>query len=193
MDLSALPVMTGWTTSDAKTRIELLRCCLHRRFEIRTPLPFLITVAKFPTRKRRRVMSPSIIDTRVVYIPPAECELPALALHIISLVDSYMLWLGVTEELPDTVQNAPRSGSLCKDWACAMPPPPGSKMLGPASPLFRTSGSDVALSMAQRLALKFRKQIFLSVDIPSVHLAVPYGSRLLLDAEQRIVEVLGAS
>lgn len=63
-------------------------------------------------------------------------------------------------------------------------------MLGPVSPLFRTSGSDIALSMAQRLAQKFRKQIFLSVDIPSVYLAAPYGSRLLLDAEKRIVEAL---
>lgn len=134
-------------------------------------------------------MSPSM-RTRAVYIPPAERELPALALHIVSLVDSYMLWLGITEESPDTVQNAPRSGSLCKDWACAMPPPPGSKVSGPASPLFRTSGSDVALSMAQRLAQKFRKQIFLSVDIPSVYLAVPHGSRLLLDAEKRILEAL---
>ncbi|KAI6045970.1 hypothetical protein EDC04DRAFT_2631264 [Pisolithus marmoratus] len=57
-----------------------------------------------------------------------------------------------------------------------MPPPPGSKVSGPASPLFRTSGSDVALSMAQRLE--------------SVYLAVPHGSRLLLDAEKRILEAL---
>lgn len=132
---------------------------------------------------------PPSINTRAVYIPPAERGLPALALHVIGMVDSYMLWLGVTEELPDTVQNAPCSGSLCKDWACAMPPS-GCQMLGPVSPLFRTSGSDIALSMAQRLAQKFRKQIFLSVDIPSVYLAAPYGSRLLLDAEKRIVETL---
>ncbi|KAF8839491.1 hypothetical protein BDN67DRAFT_969999 [Paxillus ammoniavirescens] len=127
---------------------------------------------------------------RARYIPPPEPTLPALALHVTSLVDSYMLWVGVTEEPPETVQNAPRSGSLCRDWACAMPSAPGTTALGPATSLFRSSGSDVALSMAQRLAKRFRKQIFLSVDIPPLYLSTAQGSRLLLDAEKGIVEAL---
>ncbi|KIJ68003.1 hypothetical protein HYDPIDRAFT_148213 [Hydnomerulius pinastri MD-312] len=132
----------------------------------------------------------SLIDVRTKYVSPSEPALPALGLHITTLVDSYMVWVGVTEESPETVQNAPRSGSLCKDWACAMPSTPGSTALGPATSLFRSSGSDVALSMAQRLARRFRKQIFLSVDIPPTFLATAQGSRILLDAEKGIVEAL---
>ncbi|KIJ19173.1 hypothetical protein PAXINDRAFT_69942 [Paxillus involutus ATCC 200175] len=125
---------------------------------------------------------------RTRYIPPPEPTLPALALHVTSLVDSYMLWAGVTEEPPETVQNAPRSGSLCRDWACAMPSAPGITGLGPATSLFRSSGSDAALSMAQRLAKRFRKQIFLSVDIPPLYLSTAQGSRLLLDAEKGLLK-----
>ncbi|KAF9222742.1 hypothetical protein BS17DRAFT_783316 [Gyrodon lividus] len=132
----------------------------------------------------------SSIDVRSKYIPSPEPTLPALGLHITSLVDSYMLWVGVTQEPHETVQNAPRSGTLCRDWACAMPSAPGSTGLGPATSLFRSSGSDAALSMAQRVARRFQKQIFLSVDIPPAYLAAAQGSRLLFDAEKEIVEAL---
>ncbi|KAF9233324.1 hypothetical protein BU15DRAFT_54046 [Melanogaster broomeanus] len=132
----------------------------------------------------------SSIAVRTRYIPPAEPTLPALGLQITSLVDSYMLWIGVTGEPPETVQNAPRSGTLCRDWACAMPS--GHTGPGPATSLFRSSGSDIALSMAQRLARRFRKQIFLSVDIPPAYLTAAEGSRILLEAEKGIVEMLKA-
>lgn len=135
----------------------------------------------------------SSIKTRTIYIPPSDRDLPALALQVMSLMDSYMIWLGVTEEPPERVESAANSGSLCKDWACAMPSSPGSRVPGPATSLFRSTGSDVALSMGQRLATKFRKQIFLSVDIPSAYLSSPNGSRLLLDSEKRIVGVLRES
>ena len=68
----------------------------------------------------------SMISVRTRYIAPAEASLPALAVHITRLVDSYMVWVGVTEETAETVEDAPRSGLLCRDWACAMPPAPGS-------------------------------------------------------------------
>ncbi|KAH7888493.1 hypothetical protein F5I97DRAFT_1853015 [Phlebopus sp. FC_14] len=132
----------------------------------------------------------SLIGVRAQHISPSEASLPALGLHITSLVDSYMVWIGVTEEPPETVQNAPRSGSLCKDWACAMPPSSGSTAVGPATSLFRSATLDVALPMAQRLARRFRKQVFLSVDIPAPLLSTAQGSRLLFDAEKGIVEAL---
>lgn len=67
-----------------------------------------------------------LIDVSTKYIAPAEAALPALAVHITRLVDSYMIWVGATEETAETVGDAPRTGSLCGDWACAMPSTPGS-------------------------------------------------------------------
>lgn len=61
---------------------------------------------------------------------------------------------------------------------------------GAATALFRTSGSDVALSMAQRLAKRFKKQIFLSVDIPASFLTLGQGARVLLEAEKGVVAAL---
>lgn len=66
------------------------------------------------------------ISVRTEYIASAEAGMPGLAVQITRLVDSYMVWVGSTDETAETVENAPRSGSLCKDWACAMPPAAGS-------------------------------------------------------------------
>ncbi|KAJ7594305.1 hypothetical protein C8J56DRAFT_926430 [Mycena floridula] len=93
-----------------------------------------------------------------------------LKLQITQLVDQYMLWVGLGSESDDSL------GSLCKDWACAMP---GEN--GPASALFGSSKSDIALSMARRLAKRFNKQIFVSVDIPI---------RFAVEAEQGLVAAL---
>ena len=114
--------------------------------------------------------SPSLISVSSNYIAPSDPSLPALALQITSLVDSYMIWVGATNQPPESVQNAARSGSLCRDWACAMPAAPGNvvskpyyrviyytnysgfwKGFGPATSLFRSASSDVTFSMAQRL------------------------------------------
>ena len=59
------------------------------------------------------------VETR--YVPSAEVGLPALAVQITRLVDTYMLWVGTTDSEEDAVQNAPLQGCLGKDWACAMP------------------------------------------------------------------------
>ncbi|EGO25257.1 hypothetical protein SERLADRAFT_465133 [Serpula lacrymans var. lacrymans S7.9] len=131
------------------------------------------------------------ISVQTKYIPASDPSLPALALRTTVLVDSYMLWIGTTEGSPEDAQTAPLQGTLARDWACAMPAPNGSPSLGPATSLFRSSSSDIALSMAQRLARRFGKQIFLSVDIPSSFLSMGQG-RLLLDAEKGIVETLKA-
>jgi len=74
-----------------------------------------------------------------------------------------MLWIGIADG--DDTEKAVLRGHLCNDWACAMPPrAPGAP--SPSTSLFASSRSDIALSMAQRLARRFQKQIFLSVDIP---------------------------
>ena len=62
-----------------------------------------------------------MIETETKYFPATSDGLPALALQITKLVDSYMLWIGVTECLAEEVKQAPSRGKLCRDWACAMP------------------------------------------------------------------------
>jgi hypothetical protein len=62
------------------------------------------------------------IGVELRYIQTSESSLPGLALQITRLVDSYMLWIGTTEEPADVVHKAPLGGNLTRDWACAMPP-----------------------------------------------------------------------
>ncbi|TRM70023.1 hypothetical protein BD626DRAFT_22190 [Schizophyllum amplum] len=128
------------------------------------------------------------ISVTTRYVSPQDDSLPPLALQITRMVGSYMLWVGMAEGGPDRVAEAPLRGNLCKDWACAMPCVSGGA--GAATALFRTSGSDVALSMAQRLAKRFKKQIFLSVDIPASFLTLGQGARVLLEAEKGVVAAL---
>ena len=59
------------------------------------------------------------VETR--HISPSDSSLPALALQVTRLVDSYVLWIGTTELLPDEVQKAPLYGRFARDLACAMP------------------------------------------------------------------------
>ncbi|KAG2119880.1 uncharacterized protein F5147DRAFT_665705 [Suillus discolor] len=134
----------------------------------------------------------SLISVTSKYVAPSDPSLPALALQITSLVGSYMIWVGVTNQPPESVQNAALSGMLCKDWACAMPALPGHTGFGPATSLFRSSSSDVSFSMAQRLARRFHRQIFLSVDVPATLLSTQRGSNLLFDAEKGIVAALSS-
>ncbi|KAJ1304511.1 hypothetical protein OPQ81_005656 [Rhizoctonia solani] len=63
------------------------------------------------------------------------------------------------------VSQAMQTGSLAKDFSCAMPTTQASTpALG--VPIFRSRDSDESLAVSQRLARRFKKQIFLSLDIP---------------------------
>ncbi|KNZ72898.1 hypothetical protein J132_01890 [Termitomyces sp. J132] len=128
------------------------------------------------------------ISVSTNYLTPSDPSLPALALQVTQLVGSYMLWVGTTEGSPEDVDKATMQGNLCKDWACAMPPKVVPTI--PATSLFRSSESDIALSMAQRLAKRFTKQIFLSIDVPSSFMTIGQGPKLLLDVEKGIVATL---
>ena len=59
------------------------------------------------------------VETR--YVPSPDGVVPALAVQVVSMVDSYMVWIGATELGPDAVVRAPAQGRLARDWACAMP------------------------------------------------------------------------
>lgn len=133
----------------------------------------------------------SHVHVEIKYIPAPDLSLPALAVQVTRLVDSYMLWAGTTDVSADDVQNVTLQGHLAKDWACAMP----ARDLYPSIPLaatslFRSSSSDVALSMAQRLARRFKKQIFLSIDMPQGFDSMGQGSRLVFAVEKALVETL---
>ncbi|KAJ3724680.1 hypothetical protein C8R42DRAFT_662491 [Lentinula raphanica] len=107
-----------------------------------------------------------MISTQVRYIPSDNPSIPAFALQITQMVDSCMIWASPTELLEGEVEKAPLSGSLCRDWSCAMPPKAGTTNTATTS-IFRTSNSDTSIPMAQRLARRFGKQVFLSIDMQS--------------------------
>ncbi|KAI0082059.1 hypothetical protein K474DRAFT_1688402 [Panus rudis PR-1116 ss-1] len=130
------------------------------------------------------------IQVETKYIPPPEPYLPALGLQVTQLTGSYMVWVGVTEESAENAQLVPLRGFLLKDWACAMPPGPNVAIPPAATSLYRASSSDTALPMAQRLARRFKKQIFLSVDVPPSFMAMGDGPKVLLAIERAVVEEL---
>jgi proteasome assembly chaperone 4 len=66
--------------------------------------------------------SMTTISVKTKYFPSSRASLPALALQVTCLADSYMLWIGATEELEENAGRANLRGHLGKDWAVAMPP-----------------------------------------------------------------------
>jgi hypothetical protein len=93
-------------------------------------------------RKLDSLMPSISIETK--YIRPEDDSLPGLAIQITWLVDSYMLWVSTTEGVAENVWKAPLQGSLCRDWACAMPPFNVSALWPPScesSPNFRWSAT----------------------------------------------------
>ncbi|EMD37333.1 hypothetical protein CERSUDRAFT_83108 [Gelatoporia subvermispora B] len=139
------------------------------------------------------------ITVNTTYVPPTEPSLPALAVRTTQLVDSYMLWIGTADVPPEEVNNAPSQGCLSKDWACAMPARDVSahrhrEAFEEQNPwpcaLYRTPSSDAALSMAQRLARRFKKQIFLSIDVPPSIQTLGEAPKLLLAVERAALTAL---
>ncbi|KAI0645636.1 hypothetical protein C8Q79DRAFT_911491 [Trametes meyenii] len=130
------------------------------------------------------------VDTR--YFTPAEPALPAIAVQTTRLVNTYMLWVGTTDVEPEQVGDAPLQGCFAKDWACAMPVRDSSGTPAAATPLYRSSSSEAALSMAQRLARRFKKQIFLSIDMPPSLGSLGQEGKLLLAIERAVVDTLKA-
>ncbi|KIY67843.1 hypothetical protein CYLTODRAFT_422205 [Cylindrobasidium torrendii FP15055 ss-10] len=100
-------------------------------------------------------------------------------MQINALVDSHMIWVGSANGTTED-SNSVENGSLCRDWVYAMPQPNKQPM---GTTLFRTSASDTALSMAQRIARKTDKAIFLSADVSPQHALV---------AEKLVVNTLRA-
>jgi len=65
----------------------------------------------------------TVVSVETKYFPSSGASSPALVVQVTCLVDSYMLWIGVTEELEEeSAGRAILRGNLGKDWAVAMPP-----------------------------------------------------------------------
>ncbi|KZV74452.1 hypothetical protein PENSPDRAFT_626008 [Peniophora sp. CONT] len=124
------------------------------------------------------------VETR--FQPPQEDGIPAIALQVTCLLNSYMIWAGATGD--EDAQTAVNAGRLVADWACAMPPISDGD--ASATPLFRSSNSDAALSMSQRLARRFKKQVFLSIDVPVTPASSALGARVMLDIEKLLVKTV---
>ncbi|TFY74332.1 hypothetical protein EWM64_g9680 [Hericium alpestre] len=121
-------------------------------------------------------------------IAPASPTAPTLVVQVTHLVDSYMLWVGVADEPHVPEEQVIRNGHLARDWACAMPARDSSAAPGGAS-LFRSS-SDIALPMAQRLARRFKKQMYVSVDIPASITTAGADTQIALEMEKALMKTL---
>ena len=67
---------------------------------------------------------PITITTR--YLESKTPGLSALVVQVTQLVDSYMVWVGISEAGPEAKERTVAQGHLCRDWAVAMPPRPVS-------------------------------------------------------------------
>ncbi|CAE6477168.1 unnamed protein product [Rhizoctonia solani] len=87
------------------------------------------------------------------------------------------------------VAQAMQTGSLAKDFSCAMP---GTQATTPALgvPIFRSRDSDESLALSQRLARRFKKQIFLSIDIPVLMKTSGQTSHFMSQAEKHLLITL---
>jgi len=125
------------------------------------------------------------VTVKTKYFPSSRASSPALALQATCLADSYMLWIGATEELEENAGRAILRGHLGKDWAVAMPP--WNMLPATGTQLLRSTSTDLALSIAKRLARRFGKQIFLSVDVP---VSIGDDSGMIVEVEKALVDTL---
>ncbi|KIY61643.1 hypothetical protein CYLTODRAFT_362581, partial [Cylindrobasidium torrendii FP15055 ss-10] len=93
---------------------------------------------------------------------------------ITSLINSFMIWAGSANATTED-SNPGENGRLFRDWTCAMSQP-NKQPIG--TTLLRTSTSDAALSMAQRIARRTPKAIFLSADVSPQHAPVAERSSI---------------
>ncbi|KAF8520411.1 hypothetical protein BU17DRAFT_46552 [Hysterangium stoloniferum] len=131
----------------------------------------------------------SSIQVTSQYVPALNSSFPGLAFQVTSLVDSYMIWIGTMPGSSNDVQLAVANGRLVQDWACAMPPSKTTAST-PGTALFRPSNTGIALPMAQRLALRFKKQIFISIDFPPAFMTMSDGTTLAFEAEKQALAIL---
>lgn len=107
------------------------------------------------------------------YVAPSKPGGRGLAVQVIELVDSYMIWVGGAEGGPEEVGRAMEQGRLCRDWACGVGGT-GTRVAG--------GGDGSAVGMACRLGRRLGKVVYVSLDVSGGE---------VVDAERGVVEVVG--
>jgi proteasome assembly chaperone 4 len=139
------------------------------------------------------------VSVETKYFPSSGASLPALALQVTCLADSYMLWIGATEEPEENASHAALRGHIGKDWAVAMPPwnvrtrrmeeyhenfhVESQTLPATGTQLLRSSSSDLALSIAKRLGKQFIARVVGLVDQMFCQLARRFGKQIFLSVD----------
>lgn len=123
-------------------------------------------------------------------------DIPGIIVQITRGVDTYIIWAGTTTQAisgGDEAQKslAVQSGRLGVDWACSMPSPKPSMPVA-GTTLLRTSQDPVALPLSQRLAQRFKKQMFVSIDISASQKIGGKGPMVALAVEKAVIVSLKA-
>jgi proteasome assembly chaperone 4 len=107
------------------------------------------------------------------YVAPSRPGGRGLAVQVIELVDSYMIWVGGAEGGPEEVGRAMEKGRLCRDWGCGV---------GGAGTRLAGGGDGDGVGVASRLALRLGKVVYVSMDVSGGEVG---------DAERGVVEAVG--
>ena len=133
--------------------------------------------------------------------PSRDGALPSFAVQLTELgPDSFMIWAGVSDAAAGMDGTALLQGKLGSDWAVSMPQVSSGRdvvatlrlwlwlVQAPAgTQLLQTAGSDIAQAMANRLARRWKVQMFVSVDVPVSFMG---GSGLSLAMEREVNALL---
>ncbi|KAI7937481.1 hypothetical protein MJO29_014796 [Puccinia striiformis f. sp. tritici] len=98
---------------------------------------------------------------------PDRPDLPDFLFHFTRLTQSMLIWIGtVSSDNSGCHQLSAEDACLAKDWSCAVPPstsfPALSTRLNSSKP-----ADAFSQALAQKIAQRFKIQVFVSIDLPA--------------------------
>lgn len=136
-------------------------------------------------RQAKMSIVPKIsVDTYQVRIPGHEhLKLPDFIFHFTRLTQSMLIWIGhaPADGNGACLSSPGTNASLAKDWSCALASssfPAVSTQLNSLNPTHTFSQS-----LAQKIAQRFRIQVFVSIDLPPLVLESESGVKLELEKQ----------
>ncbi|PVG01217.1 hypothetical protein CPB86DRAFT_805394 [Serendipita vermifera] len=126
--------------------------------------------------------------------PDDRLDIPGIVVQVINGVECQMIWAGTTNGAPQgeteqDIDTLVQQGRLGADWACSMTTKKESIPVA-GTTLLKTTKDATAFPLSQRLAQRFKKQIFVSIDISPIHLVDGKSSTLTVAVERVIVSTL---